>query len=288
MSAWCSNAPPKVSSSACLLSLYRTAFVTGTSTGLGRVFAEMLLAEGVHVWGTARSVARLQSLAAHPHFHAVELDLKNGEAAERAFTESAAQAGGFDLVINNAGYGVFGDFAATDFAVWREQLEVMLIYTARLNHAALRGMRARGTPGALVNISSLAAEFPLPFQSAYNIAKAGLTALNESLMIETAGTPIVILDVRPGDYRTDFESSVLRPSGADTPAMTRAWQAFVRMMRSGPAPEHAARALRRALLKRRSGTVRCGRIFQAVIAPFLSRFGSLRLKRRVQARYFDL
>src|SRR5690606_34562079 len=99
--------------------------------------------------------------------------------------------GGFDLVINNAGYGAFGGFATTDFAVWREQLEVMLINTARLAHAALRGMRERGTTGALVNVSSLAAEFPLPFQSAYNMAKAGLTALNESLMIETAGTPIV-------------------------------------------------------------------------------------------------
>lgn len=271
-----------------LSTLYRTALVTGASTGLGQAFAEMLLAEGVQVWGTARSAARLQPLAAHPSFHAVELELKDGGAATRAFAEAATQAGGFDLVINNAGYGVFGDFATTDFAVWREQLEVMLLNTALLSHAALCELRARGTPGALVNISSLAAEFPLPFQSAYNMAKAGLTALNESLMIETAGTPIIILDVRPGDYRTDFEGSVLRPAGVETPAMARAWAAFTRMMQTGPTPAHAARALRRALLKRRSGTVRCGRTFQAVMAPLLARFGSLSLKRRVQARYFDL
>src|SRR5690606_28925410 len=101
-------------------------------------------------------------------------------------------------------------------------------------------------------------------------------------------SPIVILDVRPGDYRTDFEGSVMRPEGENTPAMTRAWQAFARMMKTGPAPEHAAQAVRRALFKRRSGTVRCGRIFQAIVAPFLARFGSLALKRRIQARYFDL
>lgn len=277
-----------MSNSPRLSSLYRTAFVTGASTGLGRAFAEMLLAEGVQVWGTARSVTRLHALAGKPGFYPVALDLKNGDAAEAAFIESARQAGGFDLVINNAGYGAFGGFATTDFAVWREQLEVMLINTARLAHAALRGMRERGTTGALVNISSLAAEFPLPFQSAYNMSKAGLTALNESLMIETAGTPIIVLDVRPGDYRTDFEASVMRPAGEITPAMTRAWGAFTRMMQTGPAPEHAARALRRALFKRRSGTVRCGRIFQAIIAPFLARLGSLALKRRIQARYFDL
>ncbi|MCF7760195.1 MAG: SDR family NAD(P)-dependent oxidoreductase, partial [Cephaloticoccus sp.] len=197
-------------------------------------------------------------------------------------------AGGFDIVINNAGYGVFGDFAETEFAVWQEQIEVMLISTARLSHAALRAMRVRGSPAALVNISSLAAEFPLPFQSIYNVVKAGLTALNESLMIETAGSQIVILDVRPGDYRTDFESSVRRPTQLTAGGMTRTWTAFARMMQSGPDPSHAASALRRALWRRRSQTVRCGRFFQAAIAPLLARFGSLGLRRRIQARYFNL
>ena len=70
--------------------------------------------------------------------------------------------------------------------------------------------------------------------------------------------------------------------------MTRAWHAFEAMMRSGPPPAHAAAALRSALLRRRSGTVRTGRFFQAVLAPFLARFGSLDLKRRIQARYFNV
>lgn len=144
--------------------------------------------------------------------------------------------------------------------------------------------------GALVNISSLAAEFPLPFQSAYNITKAGLSALNESLMMEVSGTKVVILDVRPGDYRTDFEGSIRRPQSesAQSPRMARAWTAFVAMMESGPAPTEAAAELRRALLRNRSGTVRIGRFFQAVIAPFVSRLGSLALKRRIQATYFKI
>ena len=271
--------------------LHRTAFVTGASTGLGRAFAEMLLAEGVQVWGTSRDPARLRELAAPPgaRFTPVALDLRDGPEAGRIFQREAAHAGGggFDLVINNAGYGVFGQFAATAFDVWREQMEVMLINTARLSHAALRPMLARDR-GALVNISSLAAEFPLPFQSAYNIAKAGLTALNESLIIETAGTRVVVLDVRPGDYRTDFEPSVLRPPGETTPRMARGWAAFAAMMRTGPEPAHAAESLRRALLRNRSGTVRTGRFFQAVVGPLLARFGSLPLRRKVQQRYYDV
>lgn len=269
--------------------LHRTAFVTGASTGLGRAFAAMLLAEGVRVWGTSRDPARLADLAAaHPGaFTPVALDLADGAAAETAFRAADAAAGGFDLVVNNAGFGAFAAFADAEFSLWEEQLQVMLVNTARLSHLALRGLRARDR-GALVNISSLAAEFPLPFQSAYNMAKAGLTALNESLMIETAGTGVVILDVRPGDYRTDFEGSVRRPAASAAPREQRAWAAFAAMMRSGPAPEHAAAALRRALLRNRSATVRTGRFFQAVVAPFIARFGSLALKRRIQARYFRL
>ena len=269
--------------------LHRTAFVTGASTGLGLAFTEMLLADGVRVWGTSRDPVRLTGLArAHPAaFTPVALDLRDGDRAVQIFHGQDRAASGFDLLINNASYGVFGDFAATDFSHWREQLEVMLVHTAQLSHAALPGLLARNR-GALVNISSLAAEFPLPYQSAYNMAKAGLTALTESLMIETAGTGVVILDVRPGDYRTDFKGSVRRPPGAATPRMARVWAAFEAMMRSGPPPAHAAAALRRALLRHRSGTVRTGRFFQAVAGPLLARLGSLRLKRRVQARYFDL
>lgn len=268
---------------------YRTAFVTGASTGLGRAFAEMLLAEGVHVWGTSREVSRLTELlqTQDAGFHAVALDLHDGPGAEEVLRTADRAAGGFDLVINNAGFGVFGEFAQIDFATWQEQLEVMLIHPARLSHAALGGMLTRNR-GALVNISSLAAEFPLPFQSAYNIAKAGLTALNESLMIETAETNVVIVDFRPGDYRTDFDGSVRRPQPSPSARMSRAWTAFENMMRSGPHPRHAAEALRRALLRGRSGTVRTGRFFQATFAPLIARAGSLKLKRRIQARYFDL
>ncbi|PTX97976.1 short-chain dehydrogenase [Opitutus sp. ER46] len=257
-------------------------------------FAEMLLGEGVEVWGTSRDATRLADLLArYPgRFHAVALDLRDGATAERAMTVANQAAAGFDVIINNAGYGVFGEFAATDFAVWQEQLEVMLVHTARLAHAGLRCLQSPargGRPAALVNIASLAAEFPLPFQAGYNMCKAGITALNQSLMMECEGSPVVVLDVRPGDYRTDFEGSVLRPGQPWTkPAMNRAWAAFAEMMQSGPAPAHAAAGLRRALARRRSGTVRIGRFFQAVIAPFLARFGSLALSRRVQARYFHL
>jgi short-subunit dehydrogenase len=271
---------------------YRTAFVTGASTGLGRAFADMLLAEGVAVWGTARDVARLPARA---NFHAVALELSDGPAAEKIFLDAERAAGGFDIVINNAGFGAFGAFAHTDFSVWEEQLQLMLVNTARLSHAALRGMLARRR-GALVNISSIAGEFGMPYQAVYNTTKAGLSALNESLMFELHGTGVIVIDFRPGDYRTDFEGSVRRPvqdaalagDPVNTARMARVWDAFRAMMQSGPAPAGAAADLRVALLRGRSATVRTGRFFQAVLGPFLARFGSLALRRKVQEKYFGL
>lgn len=267
-----------------LSSRYRTAFVTGASTGLGLAFCDMLLAEGVEVWGTSRDVLRLP---VRQRFHPVTLELADGPAADEVFLAAERAAGGFDIVINNAGFGVFGSFAHTDFSVWAEQLQVMLVNTARLSQIALRGMLARRR-GALVNISSLAGEFGLPYQAVYNTVKAGLSALNESLMYEVKNTGVCIVDFRPGDYRTDFEGSVRRPAGASGPGQESAWAAFGQLMRGGPPPAHAARSLRRALLRGRSGTVRSGRFFQATLAPFLARFGSLALKRRIQEKYFGL
>src|SRR4051812_43219821 len=104
--------------SAPLSARYRTAFITGAGAGLGLAFTEMLLGEGVEVWGTSRDPARLPS---RPKFHALRLELGDGTAAERIFVEAERAAGGFDLVINNAGFGAFGSFAHTDFAVWEEQ-----------------------------------------------------------------------------------------------------------------------------------------------------------------------
>ncbi len=263
---------------------YRTAFLTGASTGLGRAFAEMLLAEGVEVWGTARDTRRLP---AQSRFHPIALELADGVSTERIFCEANNEAGGFDLVINNAGFGAFGGFADSEFSLWESQIQIMLVNTARLAHAALRDMQARSC-GVLVNVSSLAAEFPLPYQPAYNVIKSGLSALSESLMLEFAGSKIVIIDFRPGDYRTDFEGSVRRSAKDFSPRQQKAWRAFHRLMESGPAPEHAAQSLRRALIHGRSGTVRSGRLFQAVVGPFLARLGSLALRRKILLGYFGL
>jgi uncharacterized protein len=271
-----------------LSSRYAHAFVTGTSGGLGLAFARMLMSEGIRVTGTARDATRLTALAKNPLFTPLALDLADAADAELAFQRASAAVGGagFDLVINNAGYGFFSPFADADFSVWQTQLDAMLTTTARLSHAALRAMYA-GRRGCLVNVSSLAAEFPLPFMSGYNMAKAGLSAFSESLIFETRGTAITVIDFRPGDYRTAFNQAMqptVHRSGAD-PRIAAVWQALESHVVTAPLPVAASRDLRRALRRGRSGVVRSGSFFQAQLAPLFARLVPSSLRRAIIARY---
>jgi NAD(P)-dependent dehydrogenase (short-subunit alcohol dehydrogenase family) len=296
--------------------LHRTAFVTGASAGLGQAIAARLLADGVRVWGTARDASRLtgggdgslRSLGSSPSLlHAfapepvppagqtleiapVRLDLGDAEGAVRAFEEAAREAGGFDLVVNNAGYGVFGEFAAVEPGVWAGQVEAMLVTSLRLSHAAYGAMRARGR-GCLVNVSSMAVEFPLPFMSGYNVAKAGLAALSESLIFESRGSPVTVIDFRPGDYKTSFNQAMVTPASVPPSAprperLGRAWAALEANLAAAPAPSRAAADLRRAILRNRSAVVRSGSLFQARVAPRLARWAPVAAVRWASARYF--
>jgi short-subunit dehydrogenase len=168
----------------------------------------------------------------------------------------------------------------------------MLVRTLRLSHLALRAMLARNR-GALVNVSSMAAEFPIPFMSGYNVVKSGLAAFSESVMIEVARTGVIVVDFRPGDYRTGFNQTMqdisdkdFAPGAGLAERCQRAWGVIDANLRAAPLSARAAVDLRRALLRQRSATVRSGSFFQTSLAPLLVRLIPLRLRRAATARYF--
>lgn len=269
---------------------FETAFVTGVSSGLGRAFTEMLLAGGVRVWGTARSHERLRDLAGREGFTPLLLDLANVSSIHQAFGAASNGAGGrIDVVINNAGYGVFGPFAELGFEAWEEQILAALAGTGRLAHLAVRQMLAANR-GTLVNVSSVAVDHPLPYMCGYNVVKAGLSALSESLIFETSGTGVSVIDLRPGDYRTSFNQSMQSTTAPfAVPVRSRvesAWKTLGANLAASPEPSRAAADLRKALLRGRSGTVYTGTFFQTRLAPLFSRLAPATLRRAVAARYF--
>jgi len=249
----------------------------------------MLAKEGIRVWGTSRSpsVHATAGGGGEPFpYSLVALDLADASSAVAAFERASAEAGGFDLVVNNAGYGVFGEFDGVPASVWRAQVDAMLGTVLCLSHSAYGSMRARGR-GCLVNVASLATEFPLPYMAGYNVVKAGLSALSESLIFESRGTGITVIDFRPGDTRTTFNQAMQTHSHGERGARAdRAWLGLEANLRSAPPPECAAQDLRRALLRGGSGVVRSGSFFQTRVAPLGARILPASVMRSITARYF--
>ncbi len=147
-------------------------FLTGASSGIGRAIADALLARGDEVWGTSRNLERLPKV---PQFHPVCLDLDDPNSVEEAFNAALADAGHFDVLINNAGSGQFGPTENLSEKEIATQFQILVFGQMQLMRLALRMMQARGE-GLIINVTSLAGRLPVPFMAAYNAAKAAMAS----------------------------------------------------------------------------------------------------------------
>ena len=264
-------------------------FITGASAGIGLLTARALCSVGHEVWGSGRTLEKLPTLE---HFHPVVLDLNDADSIAGAFARAQHEAGHFDVLINNAGAGVFGPLEAFTDREFTAQLDTLLLGPLRLIRLALPGMRERRA-GLLINISSLAGEFPLPFMAPYSLAKAALSAMSEGLILELAHTGVRIVDVRPGDFTTDFHASTRRIGaelgGAYAPNLERAWQAIDANMGRAQNPQKVAALLVKIVAGEiRAPVVTVGDVFQARIAPFLARFVPRAWVQWAVQRYYGL
>ncbi|MEQ8346264.1 MAG: SDR family NAD(P)-dependent oxidoreductase [Sneathiellaceae bacterium] len=186
------------------------ALVTGASAGIGLAFAEALAARGYDLVLTARREERLAALAARlaaAHDAAclvLPADLTRAE-APAALMRAVAEAGWpVDMLVNNAGYAVPGDFADSGWPAQRDFLAAMVIAVAELSHACLPGMLARGQ-GRIVNIASLAAFMPgAPGSTQYGAVKAWMLRFSEALAQELAGSGVTVTAVCPGFTYSEF------------------------------------------------------------------------------------
>ncbi len=186
-----------------------TALVTGASSGIGTEFARLLARQGYDLILVARREERLRALAA-------ELEDAHGIAAEslpadlgdaEALAEVEARIAALDtltLLINNAGFGIDGEFAASDLDAEHTMIRVNVVAPVRLTHAALPGMIARGA-GGILNVSSVSAFYPIAGSVDYSGAKAYLNAFTEALHQELAGTGVRVMTLCPGFTRTEFQ-----------------------------------------------------------------------------------
>lgn len=193
------------------MSRWRTAVVTGASSGIGDAIARQLAEEGTDLVLVARDRDRLEVTAAQLRAdHGVEVEVLVADLSapvSRASVEKrlADAERPVDLLVNNAGFGTAGAFA--DLPVGREEQQVQLnvIAVVRLTSVALEGMVRRGH-GTVLNISSIAALLPAPGSATYAATKAFVCSFTESLHDELAGTGVTATASLPGFTRTEFQA----------------------------------------------------------------------------------
>ena len=181
------------------------AVVTGGSRGIGHAIAKTLAARGARVVITGRNERHLDAAARElpETIHAVRADVSKPDEAARAIERAVQTFGGLDVLVNNAGVGVFANVADMTIEQWHQVIDTNLSGVFYCTHAALPHLRARGA-GWVINISSLAGRNPFAGGAAYCASKAALNSFSESLMLEVRHDNIRVSTIMPGSVATGF------------------------------------------------------------------------------------
>jgi len=198
----------------------KTAVVTGASKGIGFAIADALLKQGANVFVCARDKSELrraiEQLSQHGHAEGEVCDVRSEEQVKMMLDECERVFGGVDILINNAGMGIFGktveEISSDEF---RQTLETNLFGVFYACHYAIPKMKTRGG-GYIINISSLAGQNPHPKMAAYNASKFGLNGFTEAMMQEVRQDNIKVSYICPGSVNTYF--------GGDQPTTEQSWQ----------------------------------------------------------------
>ncbi len=263
-------------------------FLTGASSGIGLAIAKLLVAQGYEVWGTSRNLERIPKT---PRCHPVRLDLTDRLSVEGAFNAALAEAGYFDVVINNAGAGHFGPAEILPIETIASQFQILVFGQIQLMQLALRHMQGRGE-GLIINVTSLASRLPVPFMAAYNAAKAALAAFTMSIQLELPDSRVRVVDLQPADISTEFNKSVINTSNADqryAEKIAKTWEIVERNMKKAPGPELVARHVLRLIdAAQTPPRITVGDAFQSKIAPLIFRFLPQRVRLWGLKRYYGL
>jgi len=263
-------------------------FLTGASSGIGKAIAKAATETGHEVWGTSRDISRIPSLR---RLHCVQLDLSNPDSIDGAFNTALAEAGNFDVLINNAGSGHFGPAENLSEKEIASQFQILVFGHMQLMRLALRMMQARGE-GLIINVTSLASRLPVPFMAAYNAAKAAMASFTMTIQLELPDSRVHIVDLQPGDICTDFNDAVIKsklPDQRYEANVAKTWNKVERNMKNAPRPDLVARRVCE-LIDQTSPPPRMaiGDTFQTKIAPLIFRFLPQRVRIWGLKKYYGI
>ena len=183
-------------------------FITGVSGGLGRSLAIEVAESGDIVFGTLRKPEQIEEFnqLVHGKTFGLELDVNDHHRIELLITHILDQFGRIDVLVNNAGYGLFGAIEEVSIDEARKQMETNFFSVLAITQQVLPIMR-RQESGCIIQISSMAGIRSNPGLGIYNASKFALEGFSEALSLETAAMNIKVMIVEPGPFRTDWAGS---------------------------------------------------------------------------------
>jgi NAD(P)-dependent dehydrogenase (short-subunit alcohol dehydrogenase family) len=238
----------------------KTVLITGASSGIGEATALQLAELGYTVYAAARRVERMSDLADRG-IRTRAVDVTNDESMVALVETILADTGRIDVLINNAGFGLYGALEDVPIEEARRQFDVNLFGLARLTQLVLPQMRAQ-RDGYIVNVSSMGGKIWEPLGSWYHASKFAVEGLSDSLRVEVAEFGIKVVIIQPGTIRSEWSGIA-----ADQLEATSANTAYARQaklvgaglrgvdhMRLASGPEVVAEAIAKAVQSPRPRT----------------------------------
>ncbi len=220
----------------------KVVLVTGGSSGLGRAICSRLTATGHTVYGTSRKV---QGSVQDDGIQLIGMDVTDEASVDNAVAEVVRREGRIDVLINNAGLGIQGPLEDTPPDLVARLFDTNLLGPHRVTRAVLPHMRGAKS-GLIINISSIASNFGLPYRGFYSASKAALDRYGEALATEVDQFGISVVSVQPGEFNTNIASARLRPGSigeAYSKSYQKAMDLLAASMGSSRDPDQLARVV---------------------------------------------
>jgi short-subunit dehydrogenase len=237
------------------------ALITGGSSGIGLALSELLIKKGYHVYSVSRNPERGP---VSDRFTPLNFDLLDTDKISLFAENFCNQFGVPDILINNAGNGAFYEWDHFPQVEIKKQIDLLFTAPVMLCRSFAPHM-SRGQCGTILNLSSLATLYPLPYMPLYNAGKSALSSFTQSMMLEYPNFPKWI-DFKMGDVRTDFNKSASKQNQKKLSTNSQnAWKQIEKQLQDSITSSMAAKQIWKAIIKNKSGSYYGGTFFQSNI-----------------------
>jgi NAD(P)-dependent dehydrogenase (short-subunit alcohol dehydrogenase family) len=225
----------------------KTILITGASSGIGRATALYFAEKGWNVAATLRDPLKADPILQHPQISLFALDVTNADSIAPAIAQTLSLYQKIDVLLNNAGYGLFGPVEALDSQQIQQQFATNLFGLISVTQQVLPFMRAAGE-GLILNVSSIVGRMALPYASSYIATKFAVEGLSESMRYELEPFHIRVKLIEPGSISTEFGKGSMQMAVSDPyrKSMNKFLNVFTKSSSKAARAEEVAKIIYRA------------------------------------------